>query len=119
MFVTIYGINTFYEAPEHSACSSTKCYEEYNDARAKYSKNVFLIAVTLAIVILAVGALVFNLGSVGIVLMLGGVGTLIYGAGGYWRYSDNLFKFIISLIGLVVLIFLAYWFNNRAKRKEE
>lgn len=93
------------------------CRQEYEDALEKHARYVFFVSIPLAILIIALGAFVFSLNSVGIGLMFGGVGTLIYGAGGYWRYSENLLKFIISLIGLIVLIFLAYWFNRRISGK--
>lgn len=89
------------------------CREEFDNALETYSKNVFVIAVPLGILIIVLGTFIFHLTPVGIGLMFGGVGTLIYGAGGYWRYSENLFKFLISLVGLVVLIFLAYRFNKK------
>lgn len=95
-----------------------KCYDDLDRALEKRSRSVFLIAIPLGILIIALGAFVFHLDSVGLGLMFGGIGTLIYGAGGYWRYSDNFFKFIISLIGLGILIFLAYWFNKRINKKK-
>ncbi len=90
-----------------------ECNDKFQKENEKHSKNVFIMAVPLAILIIALGAFIFHLSPVGVGLMFGGVGTLIWGAGGYWGYANNLFKFIISLVGLVVLIFLAYWFNKR------
>ncbi len=101
--------------PEGYCNPPVSCYDEFDKANEKYQRNVFIIAVPLAILIIALGAFVFHLNAVGIGLMFGGIGTLIYGAGGYWRYADNFFKFLISLIGLIVLIFLAYWFNKKRK----
>lgn len=175
MFVTIYGINTFYERPEYndfcsegrlvpkivgedrgicpaicvemyeiennectfnecgSGCgpdglnsfytleqcqiilSGENCYELYNDANEKYSRNVFLIALPLGILIIFLGAYFFSLEAVGAGLMGGGVGTLIFGAGGYWRYADEWLKFILSLVGLIALITFAYRFNQEKK----
>ena len=94
------------------------CNDEFEKENEKHSKNVFISAVPLAILLIALGAFVFRLNPVGVGIMFGGIGTLIYGAGGYWRYADNFLKFIISLIGLIVLIFLAYWFNKRFDRKK-
>lgn len=108
------------EAVPNGFCSESRtCQDDYDNANGKRSKNVFIIAVPLGLILIILGAFIFHLNSVGIGIMFGGIGTLIYGAGNYWRYSDNLFKFIISLIGLAVLIFLAYWFNGRiGKRKK-
>ena len=94
------------------------CRDDYDSAREKHSKYVFFIAIPLGLLIIFLGTFVFQLNSVGIGLMFGGIGTLIYGAGGYWQYADNLFKFIISLVALIVLIFLAYWFNDKIGRKK-
>ena len=160
MFVTIYGINTFYERPQYNDyCEEFKtvkyisdeascielggrwtaqeiqciqdskyittpcpqgycdndytCRKDFETASEKYSRNVFLIAVPLGILIIALGTFIFNLNPVGVGLMFGGIGTLIYGAGGYWQYSENLFKFLISLVGLGIVIWFAYRFNKK------
>jgi len=161
MFVTIYGINTFYERPEYKDfCGEFKtaeiindqdrceeiggqwadyntgdvrrealngellkgfcdrdytCRQNYDSAMEKYSKNIFLIALPLGILIIFLGAYLFSLEAVGAGLMGGGVGTLIYGSGGYWRYADDRLKFVLSLVGLVALIFFAYKFNQEKK----
>jgi len=94
------------------------CREDYDSARKTYYRNVFLIAIPLGVLIIVVGALVFGLEVVGAGLMAGGVGTILYGVGGYWRYTDNWLRFVISLIGLIALIWLAYYFNKEfGKRK--
>src|SRR3989339_446217 len=142
MFVTIYGINTFYERPQYNDyCEEFKTVKYISDEAScielggrwtaqeiqciqdsksittpcpeKYSRNVFLIAVPLGILIIALGTFIFNLNPVGVGLMFGGIGTLIYGAGGYWQYSENLFKFLISLVGLGIVIWFAYRFNKK------
>ena len=175
MFVTINGINTFYERPEYSdfcpegrpvpklidgeericptvcvemyelegglcvfnecgsgcgpdglnsfdtleqceiVASGKNCYDLFDNANEVYSRNVFLIALPLGILIIAFGAYLFSLEAVGAGLMGGGVGTLIFGAGGYWRFADNWLKFLLSLVGLVALIAFAYWFNTEKK----
>ena len=96
------------------------CREEYEDARQKYSRNVFFIALPLGILIIVFGAVFFGLEFVGAGLMGGGVGTILYGIGGYWRYNENWLRFILSLVALIVLIWFAYWFkNNRSKGKKK
>jgi hypothetical protein len=97
-----------------------KCGKDYDAAMENWSRYVFFISIPLTIFLIVLGAFVFHLDPVGLGLMFGGIGTLIYGAGSYWRYSNNLFKFIISLMGLIILIFLAYYFNERiGKRKKK
>ena len=96
------------------------CRQDLEDARRIRSRNVFFIALPLGIFIIVFGAFLFSLEAVGAGLMGGGVGTLIYGAGAYWPYSENWIRFVISLVGLVILIFLTYrfntWFEKRKKK---
>lgn len=94
------------------------CRQDYDDVREIRAKKIFYISVPLGILILIVGGFLFYLDPVGAGLMGGGVGTIIYGAGNYWEYGDDLFRFIISLLGLAAVIFLAYWFNKKHKKKK-
>jgi hypothetical protein len=112
------GISRFqtYEQCQIVADGKT-CYDEYDKASEQWSKVVFFIALPLGIILLAVGVFAFGLETVGAGLALGGVGIIIWGVGGYWRYSENLLKFLLSLVGLVIVIWLAYYFNKKSERK--
>ena len=96
----------------------TSCQKNFETAEEKYFKVVFMIALPLGIIIIAVGALVFGLEFVGAGLIFGGVGILLYGVGGFWRFAQDWLKFSLSAVGLVVLIYLAYWMARRKKRKK-
>ena len=96
-----------------------KCNQEFTDAEEKYYKKVFLITLPLGIIIIALGALVFGLEFVGAGLMFGGVGIILYGVGGFWRFADDWLKFTLSLIGLIIVIALGYWFAKRTIKKRE
>ncbi|MFH1586054.1 MAG: hypothetical protein ABIB79_04760 [archaeon] len=89
------------------------CRQDYEDAREARAKKVFYISIPLGVAILVVGGFLFHLEAVGAGLMGGGVGTMVYGSGAYWQYGDDLFRFIISLLGLAAVIYLAYWMNKR------
>ena len=93
------------------------CRQEYDDARETYSRNIFLIALPVGIAIIAVGALVFGLEFVGAGIMGGGVGIILWGVGGFWRFADDWLKFVLSLIGLIVVIWLAHYVNKRIEGK--
>ena len=102
--------------PAYGSCDiTTKCKEEFEKVNEKYARNLFLITLPLGIVILVIGAILFGLEAVGAGLMGGGVGVIVYGAGNYWRYSGDLLKFLLSLVGLIAVIYLAYWFNKRRR----
>lgn len=97
----------------------TKCNADFTLVDRARSKKVFFVALPLGLVIIVLGAFFFGIEAVGAGLMGGGVGTLIYGAGVYWPYSQNWIRFIISLVGLVVLIWLIYYFNNKMQKKDK
>ncbi len=96
-----------------------ECSKDYEDELESRSKKIFYFSIPLGILILFIGGVLFSLEAVGAGLMGGGIGIIVYGAGGYWRYGDDLFRFIISLLGLAAVIYLAYWFNNRTKKKKK
>lgn len=96
----------------------TSCQKEFDDAQRGYNKKVFITALPLGIGVIALGALVFGLEAVGAGLMAGGVGIMIYGAGSYWRYTDDWLKFLLSLAGLVVVIWMSYYFNKKFGKKK-
>jgi len=89
------------------------CRMELEDAQEKYSRNIFLFALPLGIAVIAIGAFVFGLEAVGAGLMGGGVGIILYGVGAFWRFADDWLKFILSLLGLIAVIWLSYWFNSK------
>jgi hypothetical protein len=94
------------------------CQKDFNDAMKIRSRNVFFIALPLGILLIAGGAFFFGLESVGAGLMGGGVGTLLYGSGAYWPYTENWVRFLLSLAGLVILIWFAYFLSKRSGKKK-
>lgn len=95
-----------------------KCNSEFEDANKIYSKKAFYTAIPLGILIIVLGAMLFGLEAVGAGLMAGGIGTIVFGITSYWRYSENWMRFFVSLLGLVALIYVAYWWNKRTENKK-
>lgn len=107
------GYNTFDTLEKcQKAIDERFCHEDYEKVNKDYYKTIFLITLPLGILILLAGMFLFNLEAVGSGLMGGGVLSILYGVGGYWRYSAEILKFSLSLIGLVIVIFAAYKFNK-------
>jgi hypothetical protein len=94
-----------------------KCNDKLETALKPFHRKVFFTALPLGVAIIAVGALIFGLESVGAGLMFGGIGIILYGVGGFWRFTEDWLKFLLSLIGLIVIIWLAYYWNMRLERK--
>lgn len=111
-------INSF---ANQKSCSQAlydmQCVDRYDTALKMRAEKVFFVALPLGIGIIALGAFFFGLEAVGAGLMGGGVGTLIYGSGAYWPYTQNWLRFLLSLVGLVLLIWFAYFWNKRIKKK--
>ena len=112
------GITTFDTLQQCEIVASGKtCYGEYENAMEIRSRIIFFIVLPLGIVLLVLGGLLFGTEAVGIGLMGGGIGTILYSAGRYWRYSSDVLRFVLFLLGLIAVIYLAYWFNNKGKKK--
>ena len=112
-----YGTAPVKDTPDGYRDLTWKCNQEYNDADRERSRKVFFIALPLGIIIVAVGAFFFGLEAVGAGLMGGGVGTLLYGSGAYWPYTQNWLRFVLSLVGLAILIWFAYFWNRKMHEK--
>ena len=97
----------------------TACQQQFDDAQRSYFKKIFITALPLGIVIIFLGAVVFGLEAVGAGLMAGGIAVMIYGTGSYWRFTDDWLKFLLSLVGLVVVIWMSYYFNRKFAKKNK
>lgn len=96
-----------------------ECRQNYEDASQSRARNVFFLALPLGILIVVLGLAFFGMESVGAGIMGGGVGTLIYGSGAYWPYTENWIRFLLSLVGLVALIWFSYYLANRPKKRRK
>jgi hypothetical protein len=107
------NVTTFTSLEGCEAALKNSCDFQYNSARETYSRNIFLIALPLGILLIIVGAVVFGLEVVGAGLAGGGVGVLLWGVFSYWEYGSDLLRFGLSLIGLLAVIWSAYRFNKK------
>jgi hypothetical protein len=113
------NITTFSSLSQcESELYNLKCYERFDFVLKNRARNVFFIAIPLGIIIIIIGAFLFKLESVGAGLMFGGLGTLIYGSGAYWPHTENIIRFLISLVGLILLVWFSYFFNKKQKKKK-
>lgn len=114
------GISTFDELHQcEIVLAGDNCYDLYDSSREVYSRNVFLVAIPLGIILIAIGASLFGLEAVGAGLMAGGVGVILWGVGGFWSFAQNWIKFLLSLVGLVILIWFAHWFDKNYGKKRK
>ena len=102
VLLVIFGIQSFYPAPDRGDFPG---WEPHREQMAVYHSNVFLIVLPLGAVLAVTGALIRRRpGIIGAGLVLGGVGTMIFGITPY--LLDSLWRFIGIAATLVVLIFV-------------
>jgi hypothetical protein len=96
-----------------------KCDNEFDTINEAYTKTLFIITLIIGILLLLLGGKLFNLEAAGAGIMGGGVITIFYGSTSYWQYAGDLFRFILSIIALIAVIYLAYWLNKKAHKKKK
>lgn len=95
-----------------------KSSRDFQKENEKYSKNVSTIAVALALIILVLSiSLVSKISFISDGLLLGGVLTLGYAIIRGFGAGDEMFRFIVVSVGLVVAIFLGYWRFVKTSKK--
>ncbi|MBI2650947.1 hypothetical protein HYX01_00565 [Candidatus Woesearchaeota archaeon] len=83
------------------------CRKEFENAREKYNRNVFIVATGIGIIALIIG-FALRLASVSSGLMGGAILTIIYGTIRYWTDLPDYGRFIILGIVLFILLWLGY-----------
>ncbi len=112
-YLPVYTYDNATGCPTDVRCDP--CQKDFNDARKRYSRNIFIITAVVGIIGIAAGAILFGVEAVGAGLMGGGLLTILYGNIRYWEFFDNVMKFVILLAGLIILIGIGYWINRRRK----
>lgn len=123
------GISTFYpspKAPEYPASLNTygkeqteqqleaqrkydKEIQNYGDQSQPYNRNVSIIALASAVILVAVSLLFEKTNKVianGV--MLGGLFTLLYSLGRGLASEDTKYTFIAATVGLIIALYLGY-----------
>ncbi len=83
---------------------------EYIKQNETYNKNVSTVAIVASLIILVIsitfiGKIVYLSDG----LLMGGLFTLVYAVIRGFNAGDEMFRFIVVTIGLIVAIFLGYW----------
>jgi lipopolysaccharide export LptBFGC system permease protein LptF len=98
-----------------------EAFKAYEDERAFYRRNVFLIAAVAGLIAVAAGvSLDARLDAMRLGLVLGGVGTLIYAiaqaAGDLGRMGPAAL-FVVALVGLALLLAAGYRWLSLVERE--
>ncbi len=91
------------------------CQKELSDAQKEHSKVVFIISLIAGILTLLIGYLFLSTEPVGSALMASGVGALVYGSITNWQNLSSVWRFVLLLLALVLLIWIALRINTKKK----
>ena len=132
LFVGV-GIDTFYEKPEKPKYSGSstpvrttldkttqtvgvskeeyqKKNEEYREGIKVYNRNVSIVAIVASVMVVAISLLLLTVPVViADGLLLGGMGTLLYGLIMGFQGDSNIFRFVVVSMGLAIVLFVSYF----------
>ena len=91
-----------------------RCYTEYEASKQKHDVVVFIVGVVFGILAILYGILL-KTSAIGSGVLFVGLILVVYGTVRYWRYADNILKFILLGIALAALVWFAY--KNLDKNK--
>jgi len=91
------------------------CQKEFNEADKSHSQTVFLIALIVGILTLVAGYFV-SMDPVGSALMASGIGAMFYGSTRNWANLSDIWRFLLLVIALVLLIWMAIRINSQKKK---
>src|SRR3989338_1032367 len=88
------------------------CQKDFNDARLNYEKEVFIIAIIIGLITLFIGYGILSAEPVGSSLMASGIGAIFYGGARNWENLGNIWRFLLLLVALISLIWIALQLNK-------
>lgn len=93
------------------------CNQEWQDAEKEHSKVVFFIALIVGIIALIAGYFILSIEPVGSALMASGVWAFFYGTVVNWRNFSNIWRFLLLLVALALLIWIALRSNRKHSKR--
>ncbi|MBR9681727.1 MAG: hypothetical protein GOV00_02925 [Candidatus Altiarchaeota archaeon] len=90
-----------------------ECWDRFDDARDTYSTNFFLISNILGFIAIIVSMFLFSMTNIAAGTAFSGLALIVFGFMVGWQHTDDVVKFIISLIITAVVIKFAVIVNRR------
>lgn len=92
------------------------CQKDFNNAEKEYSKIVFIIALITGLITLFIGYGILSIEPVGSALMASGIGAIFYGSVRNWANLSDIWRFLLLLVALIFLIWIALRINKQRKK---
>lgn len=89
------------------------CQKNYDNANKDYSKVLFIISLIVGLITLFIGYKYLSVEPVGSALMASGVGAIFYGSVRNWDNLSDILRFLLLVIALVFLIWIALRVNKK------
>ncbi len=92
------------------------CAKNFNEVSKEHAKIVFVIALIAGIITLLIGYVVLAIEPVGSALMAAGIGAIFYGSVRNWDNLSDVWRFLLLLVALILLIWIAVRVNRLDKK---
>lgn len=92
------------------------CSREYQDAMKDHSQVVFYVALIVGIIAIIAGYAILSVEPVGSALIGSGIWSFVYGTMVNWANLSNVWRFLLLLVALALLIYIALRINRIKKR---
>jgi len=83
------------------------CNKPFQNAQEKHDKVVFIVSLVAGIIAI-IGGMNLKHDVINRGLLLGGVLLLLYGTIRYWSHANDILKFVLLGIALVILVWIGY-----------
>lgn len=93
------------------------CQKEFKEARDQYAKVIFIVAIIVGILTLIIGYSILSIEPVGSALIGSGVWAIFWGTAINFRNFSNIWRFLLLLITLILIIWIALRLNRIEKKK--
>jgi len=90
-----------------------ECQKKYDAAKNPHSRVVFFISLIVAIIAIIVGFSILNIEPVGSALIGSGIWAVFWGSVVNWRNLSDIWRFLLLLVVLVLLIWIAIKLNKK------
>ena len=107
----------FQQELEESSSEYQECWDEFDDVRDVYNKNYFLITSIVGFVAIIVSMYLFSMTNIAAGTAFSGLALIVFGFMVGWESTDDVIKFIISLIITSIVIAFAVIVNRRYEQK--
>lgn len=117
--MTIAQCNTLQAAQENSETQRKydECSQRFNDADKAYGKIVFFITFIIGMIAVIISIFLLSMTNISAGVAFSGLTLIIYGFIRGWQATNDILKFITSIIAAAIIIIFAVRINRKYKKR--